>query len=104
TGRPGQDRYMEIHGLGHAERPLQMPLRRYAVEEVPPADDRRDALVGVIEDDREVIGREAVAPPDHVIAEAWNGLRLETALQAVVERSPRLVDAHAHGRIIVRHS
>src|SRR5690606_38742772 len=99
AGRPGQYRQMQIGGLREAERALEVTLRGDAVEQIPPADNRRHPLIAVVDHDREVVGRQAVPAPDHVVAVAGHGRGLEAPLQRVVEPGPRAVYAHAHRRI-----
>src|SRR5690606_25789510 len=49
AGRPGQYRQMQIGGLREAERALEVTLRGDAVEQIPPADNRRHPLIAVVD-------------------------------------------------------
>src|SRR5690606_29473017 len=96
--------YMEVPRGRKAERLLQVPLSRHAFEQIAASNDRRDALLGVIDDDREVVSRQPVAPPDHVIAIAEPRRRDDSTLEPVLERRPVALDAHPHGEVVAREA
>ena len=98
--RGGQDRHVQIAGLGKPERLLQVALCRHAFEQIPPSDDRRDALITVVDHDGEVIGRQSVTAPDHVVAKAGRSRSLDAALEQVFERWPCTLYAHPDRRIV----
>ena len=87
---PGSDRPIGAHGCG--------------VEQVDASDDRRYPLVGVVDNDRQVVRREIVTPPNHIVARSLGERRLERTLEPVDETNDALIgDPDSHGcRLIVR--
>ena len=71
---------VEILGRRKAEHRLQVDVRRSGIEQVDAAHDRRHALHRVVEDDGQVIGRQAVAAHDDEVAERRAEVRLDLAL------------------------
>src|SRR6185503_3819157 len=69
TVRTEDEREMDVLGRGIAERLLQRDLARRGSEQVGAAHDLRYALLGIVDDDGELIGEEAVgAADDEVVA------------------------------------
>ena len=64
-----QQRNVAVGGCIIAQQPLQVDLARRRTQDVPAADDFRDAGERVVHDDRQLIGEQAVrAAEDHVAA------------------------------------
>ena len=61
------DRQMTVAGGRQTERPLKMNMRRGGVEQVDSTDDVSHALLGVVDDHGQMIGRQAVAPEYYII-------------------------------------
>ena len=78
-------------GRGQAEPRAEPELARGGVEQVRSAHDLPDTLLGVVDNDREVVGERAVvAADDEVVDDA-----LDRPAQAVLERDARAAGAHA---------
>ena len=87
---------------GAPSRRLKVHVRRGGIEQIDAANDCRDALLGIVDHDGEVIGRQAVAAHDDVVAGRGAEIDLGIALQAVVERSAsrdRRARARQHRRL-----
>ena len=64
--------------------------------QVGAAHDGGDALRRIVDDDRELIGDEAVGAPDHEVADVPREVLLLRTLQQVAEADRHRIDADAH--------
>ena len=89
------DRNVQIIGGGKAELPLQIDLARRRIQQVYAADDLRNFLVGIVDDDREVVCNQAVAPPDNKVPGQRFKVLLLGSLQQIVECNWLVIDAYS---------
>jgi hypothetical protein len=89
-----RDRYVQIRRRRIAERPLQRDLPRCRSEEIGAAHDMRDALVEIIDDDRDLVGEQAVGAPDDEIADVARKVLPLRSLQPIGKRDDRVADPH----------
>ncbi len=69
TVRSADERMVQVRGRGPApEQPPQPDLRRRRVQQVAPADDQRDVLAQIVDDDAEPVRPVAVAVADGQVA------------------------------------
>ena len=81
-----------------AERAEQEDVLRRVREVVLAADDVADLHRRVVDDDREVVERRAVAADDHEVAAEVGDVELDAAADDVVEGDQALADAEPEGR------
>src|SRR5206468_419180 len=67
---PEDERDVDVVGDDQPEAPPEPDLARRRLLEVGAADDLLDALVGVVDDDREVVGEGAVVAAHHEVVDA----------------------------------
>ena len=84
------EREVRVRGRRQAERPLERDLPRRRRQEVASADDLRDALRRVVDDDGELVGERAVGAPHDEVAHRAGDLLLDPPPDPVLEgRSSR---------------
>ena len=88
---PEHERHVRVGRLRQPERPREPELARGGVGEVGAAHDLLDALLGVVDDHREVVGERAVAAPDHEVVDH----ALDPAQEPVLEPHGSAVRADA---------
>jgi len=76
---------------------LQKDLARCGVEQVGAPHDVRDALVGVVDHDGQLVGEVAVGAQQHEVADLAREVLAESALHDIVEADGRGVDPQAPG-------
>ena len=79
------ERDVRPHRSVEAEQIAEQRLRRGGRQQVVAADDLLDALIGVVDDDREVVGEGAVAAAEDDVVDGIGAL----AVQTVGDRRPR---------------
>ena len=92
--RAEHERHVGVRRLGKAERPREEELARRGVEQVVAAHDLLDALGGVVDHDREVVGDRPVVAAHHEVVDH----ALDVAVQAVGEADALAVGAYPQGR------
>ncbi len=70
-------------------------MRGRRVQQIDASHDGRDALLGVVDNYGQMVSGQAVAAHDDVVPERGREVRLDVALQTVVELQSAGVDAHA---------
>ncbi len=85
TALVDDDADVHVARCGDAERALQGDLPRRVVEQVGAAHDVADALRGVVDHDRQLIGPQAVGAPHDEVADVDLEALLEAAGDAIVE-------------------
>ncbi len=95
AGMIDRDRDVQIGRRRQAEEILQQNLARRGRQQVRAAHDVRYLLFAVVDDDRQLIGEQAVAAPDDKVADVAREVLTLRALEAVVARPHLGVDAHA---------
>ncbi len=93
--RVDRDRQVHVRGRRMAEQPLQHDLARGRIDEIRAAHHFRDALLGIVRDDRELVGVEPVGPLQHEVADFRRDILAQAAVVLVVEDDVRIERTHA---------
>ncbi|MCY1381707.1 hypothetical protein D9M69_696460 [compost metagenome] len=93
---------MQVTRLAEAQQFLEVELARGRVQQVGAAHHLVDALPGVVQDHRQLIGVEAVAPANDEVAHFAAQVLAVLALHAVDEVVFQLRHANADGRVVLR--
>ena len=95
---PEHERHVGVGGRLEAQRRGQPALARGRPEQVGAADDLVDALLGVVDDHRQVVGHGAVVAPDHEVVDD----ALDVPRDPVREAHDRPVGGDAQRRAVAR--
>src|SRR5438067_8543696 len=93
---------MQVGRLGKAELPLKEDLPRCRREQIGAANNVRDAAIGIIDDDAQLIRVEAVGALDDEVTDVAREVLLLHALQTIAKADDRVVDADAPRALAVQ--
>ncbi|MNN82302.1 hypothetical protein D3C81_1992230 [compost metagenome] len=78
-------RHMQVARLAQPQQFLQVELARGVIQQIGPAHDIGDALPGIVQYDRQLVGIQPVAAANHEIANFAPQMLFETPLDAIDE-------------------
>src|SRR3954471_9914655 len=99
AGGIGDHRHMQVAGRRVAERTLKRDLARRRPQQVGAPHHIRDAVVGVVDHDGELVGMQAIAPLHHEIADVAREVLRKAAADPILEDDRSGLDAKPVGPV-----
>ena len=90
-------RQVRIARRRQAEHSLQVDLARRRVEQIAAAHHLGDALLGVVDDDRQLVGEQAISAVDDKIPDITRQALVMAALNRIFEADQAVISAQADG-------